>query len=333
MTDAVLHIKDLIKRYGDVEVLSNLNLAVTCGAIHGLVGLNGSGKTTTMECVLGMQGFDSGEVKVLGRHPRDLWKGAGDVVGIFDTPGLHPGLTVRQCLEHASLLCGKPVRKPTEVEALLGISKYSNYKIRQLSLGNRRRASIAHALIGQPAFVVLDEPFNGLDAGGVDDVLALIQRLNRQEGTSFLLSSHQLAYLESICTHLSILHQGKIALSASTSSLISPTESRLKLVCDHPDAARELLKQTLGVIKFEKVGSAFLLTLDGIGPADINRKLVMAGLSVSELQPEKRDLTALFQEIVSKAAPDAGAGKPGSGKPGSGKSAAGKKAPAPRAVV
>lgn len=300
MTEAVLHIKDLIKRYGDVEVLHHLNLEVTRGAIHGLVGLNGSGKTTTMECVLGMQGFDSGEVKVLGRHPRDLWQGAGDVVGIFDTPGLHPGLTVRQCLEHAQLLCGKPVHKPAEVEALLGITKYSHYKIRQLSLGNRRRASIAHALIGQPAFVVLDEPFNGLDAGGVDDVLALIQRLNRQEGTSFLLSSHQLAYLESICTHLSILHQGKIALSASTDELIRPSESRLKLVCDQAVAARELLKQTLGVINIEKEGSALMLTLDGIGSGDVNRKLVMSGVTVSELQPEKRDLSALFQKIVSQ---------------------------------
>lgn len=303
MTDAVLHIQNLIKRYGDVEVLHHLNLEVTRGAIHGLVGLNGSGKTTTMECVLGMQGFDSGEVKVLGRHPRDLWQGAGDVVGIFDTPGLHPGLTVRQCLAHASLLCGKPVRKPAEVEALLGITKYSNYKIRQLSLGNRRRASIAHALIGQPAFVVLDEPFNGLDAGGVDDVLALIQRLNREEGTSFLLSSHQLAYLESICTHLSILHQGKIALSESTEVLIRPSESRLKLVCDRPDAARKLLKQTLGVLNIEQEGSALMLTLDGIGPGDVNHMLVMSGQNVSELQPEKRDLTALFQQIVSNVTP------------------------------
>ena len=303
MTDAVLHIQNLIKRYGDVEVLHHLNLEVTRGAIHGLVGLNGSGKTTTMECVLGMQGFDSGAVKVLGRHPRDLWQGAGDVVGIFDTPGLHPGLTVRQCLAHASLLCGKPVRKPAEVEALLGITKYSNYKIRQLSLGNRRRASIAHALIGQPAFVVLDEPFNGLDAGGVEDVLALIQRLNREEGTSFLLSSHQLAYLESICTHLSILHQGKIALSESTEVLIRPSESRLKLVCDRPDAARKLLKQTLGVLNIEQEGSALMLTLDGIGPGDVNHTLVMSGQNVSELQPEKRDLTALFQQIVSNVTP------------------------------
>lgn len=302
MTAPILSIKDLIKRYGQTEVLHKLSLEVTSGAIHGLVGLNGSGKTTTMECVLGMQSFDGGNITVAGRAPQDLSKGEGDVVGIFDTPGLHPGLTVRQALEHAQLLCGKPVRTPEQVEKLLGISKYSSYRIRQLSLGNRRRASIAHALIGQPALVVLDEPFNGLDAGGVDDVLALIQRLNRHEGTSFLLSSHQLAYLESICTHLSILHQGRIVLSERTAALISPTESRLSVTCDHPEAARELLRQTVGVLRIEKQGSALLLTLDGIDSADINRKLVMSGLSVYSLQPERRDLTAMFHDIVSRSA-------------------------------
>jgi len=303
MATPILSIKDLIKRYGQTEVLKKLSLEVMTGAIHGLVGLNGSGKTTTMECVLGMQSYDSGTISVAGLAPHELCKGEGAVVGIFDTPGLHPGLTVRQSLEHAQLLCGKPVRTPEQVEKLLGISKYSSYRIRQLSLGNRRRASIAHALIGQPALVVLDEPFNGLDAGGVDDVLALIQRLNFEEGTSFLLSSHQLAYLENICSHLSILHQGKIVLSSRTSDLISPTESRLAVVCDHPDAARELLRQTVGVIRIEKKGQALMLTLDGIGPADVNHKLVMSGLSVSSLQPERRDLTAMFHDIVSNKQP------------------------------
>lgn len=302
MTESVLSIKDLIKRYGKVEILQKLNLEVTRGAIHGLVGLNGSGKTTTMECLLGIQPYDSGAVTVMGRRPATLWQGQGDVVGIFDTPGLHPGLTVRQCLEHARLLCGKPVRSPAEVEAMLGISRYASHKIRQLSLGNRRRASIAHALIGQPEFIVLDEPFNGLDAGGVDDVLALIRQLNQQHGTSFLLSSHQLAYLESVCTHLSILHEGRIALSASVPELNRSSASKLRLVCNHPEAARELLRQTLGVISIERSESAFLLALDGISAADINHRLVMAGLQVSGLHVQRHDLSALFHDIVTPAA-------------------------------
>jgi len=123
-----------------------------------------------------------------------LHSAKGKVVGIFDTPSLHLNLTVRQSLNHAALLVESQSRTPAQVEALLGIEKISNFKVKHLSLGNKRRASIAQALLGSPDLIILDEPFNGLDAGGVDDVLALIKNLNQEEGTSFLLSSHQLPY-------------------------------------------------------------------------------------------------------------------------------------------
>jgi len=300
--DNVLSIRGLNKRYGNTPVLNQLNLEVSRGAIHGLVGLNGSGKTTTMECVLGIQGYNSGDVQVLGRQPSNLWQGRGDVVGIFDTPGVHPGLTVRQVLEHARILCEKPVRTPAEVEKMLGISRYSNYKIRQLSLGNRRRTSIAHALIGQPAFVILDEPFNGLDAGGVQEVLALILKLNREEGTSFLLSSHQLAYLESICSHMAILHKGKIALSERIENLYGGKTgsqvSRLMIRCENSQAALELLRTQPGIRDLVAVESGVNLTLDGAQSSDINKTLVGVGIAVSELRLEKPSLTQVFQDIV-----------------------------------
>lgn len=298
----VLSIAALDKRYGTTAVLSQLHLTVERGAIHGLVGLNGSGKTTTLECVLGMQTFQSGELQVLGRHPSRLWQGRGDVVGIFDTPGLHPALTVRQVLEHARLVCGQPVRSPADVEDLLGISRYRNYKISQLSLGNRRRTSIAHALIGQPDFIVLDEPFNGLDAGGVDDVLALIKKLNREHGTTFLLSSHQLAYLENVCTHLAILHQGRIALNGSVDSLFHDRQARLDVHCDQPDQASTVLAGIRGVSAITRTGDgnhAWLsMTLADVEPAAINSALVLAGVQVSGLETHRPDLTQLFHEIV-----------------------------------
>jgi ABC-type multidrug transport system ATPase subunit len=304
--DSVLSISGLNKRYGKTSVLNQLNLEVSRGAIHGLVGLNGSGKTTTMECVLGIQDYNGGDIQVLGRHPSKLWQGRGDVVGIFDTPGVHPGLTVRQVLEHASILCEKPARTPATVEKMLGISRYSNYKIRQLSLGNKRRTSIAHALIGQPAFVILDEPFNGLDAGGVQEVLGLIQRLNREEGTSFLLSSHQLAYLESICSHMAILHNGKIALSERIDNLYGSQSgvqrSRLMIRCDNPQAALELLRTQPGIRDLAAVESGVNLTLDGAHSSAINKTLVGVGIAVSELRLEKPSLSQVFQDIVN--APD-----------------------------
>jgi ABC-2 type transport system ATP-binding protein len=181
----VISLAGVSKRYGNVDVLRDLDLTVQRGAIHGLVGLNGSGKTTTLECILGLQQMQSGSASILGFEPSDLYRAKGDVVAVFDTPSLHANLTVRQALSHAAHLIPaqkkpsasgvQPPRSVDEVMLLLGLSRYESFKIRSLSLGNRRRASIAHALLGNPKLVLLDEPFNGLDAGGVDEVLALIK--------------------------------------------------------------------------------------------------------------------------------------------------------------
>ena len=130
-------------------------------------------------------------------------------------------------LEYTRITCGKKDSVyPEEVEEKLGISRYRNYKVKNLSLGNRRRASIAQALIGKPDFIILDEPFSSLDAGGVDDLLLLIKELNRKEGITFLLASHQLPYLEQICTHVSILHEGAIALSIRIEELFELEHTR-----------------------------------------------------------------------------------------------------------
>ncbi len=294
-----LRVTGLNKRYGATVVLQDLQLQVEPGAVHGLVGLNGSGKTTTLECILGMRPFDGGEIRVLGHAPDALYRSEGAVVSIFDSPSLHPHLTVRQVLEHAALLCQHPVRSPAEVEALLGIVKYSGYRIRELSLGNRRRASIAQALLGSPGLVILDEPFNGLDAGGVDDVLDLIARLNREEGTAFLLSSHQLPYLERVCTHLSVLHKGRIAVSGAVSELFDAGDTRLRVRCD--DVVRALtLVQDLPGVQVEDTREPGVLTLR-IGQSNaalINQTLVSKGILVSELAPERPSLSSLFHAIT-----------------------------------
>jgi len=298
-----LFVKGLVKRYGKVEVLRQLDLEVMPGAVHGLVGLNGSGKTTTLECLLGLQPYHAGEIQVLGRSPQHLHRQHGDIVGIFDSPSLHPQLTVRQALEHAQLLSagdsGRQPRTPADVEAMLGIGRYSHYRIRHLSLGNRRRASIAQGLIGNPRMVILDEPFNGLDAGGVDDVLALISQLNRDDGTTFLLSSHQLPYLERICSHISILHQGRIAISDHVERLFNASQLRLLVHCSDAARAGALVQGMAGVTVEASVAGMLTLQLEGVSPAQINRQLIEQGIEVDELVRERNSLDALFRQITS----------------------------------
>lgn len=299
-----LSVTGLYKKYGQFEVLKGLDLVLYPGAIHGLVGLNGSGKTTTLECILGLQDFDRGEIRVLGHGPRKLHAAQGRIVAIFDTPSLNPNLTVRQSLRQALLLCDGAARKPAEVEAQLGITKFSDFKIKNLSLGNKRRASIAHALLANPEIILLDEPFNGLDAGGVDEVLALIKDLNQKQGTSFLLSSHQLPYLEEICSHIAILHDGQIAASDEKSRLLGSVLSTIRIQTNDNHRAAKIIGQQAGLsLQTNTSTDILLVNSEKIGPADINRQLVEQGLAVSEIVAERASLDSLFRRITQKPNP------------------------------
>lgn len=298
-----LSITGLKKNYGSFPVLNNLNLQIEKGSIHGLVGLNGSGKTTTIECILGLQTFDSGHITALGQTPKHLHLTKGRVVAVFDRPSLYPNLTLRQCLQHAQLLCEEPTRSISEIEELLGISRFSNFKTRRLSLGNKRRASIAQALLGDPELVVLDEPFNGLDAEGVDDVFNLIRTLNQEHNTTFLLSSHQLPYLEQICSHIAILHQGKITCSDTINNLLGNTQNTLKIRSSNKESAREAIKNIAGAELLNIDSEDYLnISLTDCDSATINRALVEKQIPIEELILERASLAGLFREITSEEA-------------------------------
>lgn len=299
-----LSVSHLNKSYGDFQVLRDLQLEVAPGAIHGLVGLNGSGKTTTLECLLGLQQFNSGNIELLGFSPASIHQSKGRIVAIFDTPSLNPNLTVRQCLQHATLLCDQAVRDCATVEALLGIEKFSRFKIKNLSLGNKRRASIAQALIGNPELVILDEPFNGLDAGGVDDVLELITRFNQDHGTTFLLSSHQLPYLEQICSHIAILHGGQIKLSDSKQALLQQSSTRLLVRTLQADRVKQFLTENQDVDLLESAEPDVLqLALHNMEASALNTLLVNHGIAVSELIQQRASLESLFRDVTSEDGP------------------------------
>ncbi len=296
-SDHALSISGLSKAYGAHQVLKQLNLEVSSNAIHGLVGLNGSGKTTTLECLLGLRSIDDGNISVLGLPPGNLHKAMGRVVAIFDQPSLNPNLTVRQCLQQASLLTHTTRRSFNEAEELLSIQRYSDFKIKNLSLGNKRRASIAQALLADPELVILDEPFNGLDAGGVEDILQLIGKLNRDAGTTFLLSSHQLPYLEKICSHIAILNDGDIAANGSVQELLN-NQQLIKLASPALQDAEKIIKELSSTRVIGREGDYLSLESTDLDSSEINQLLVSQNIPVSELILEKASLENLFHEIT-----------------------------------
>lgn len=309
LTQHPLTVSNLKKSFGKHQVLRGLDFRLEAAAIHGLVGLNGAGKTTTLQCILGLLPFDEGAVSVLGRSPGELYQCRGAVAVVFDEPCLHPHLTVSQTLQHAALLTGANRSELPALEALLGIQRYHDFKLRDLSLGNRRRASIAAALVGSPSLVILDEPFNGLDAGGVDDVLGLIKQLNQERGISFLLASHQLSYLERICSHMAVLHAGRVVSSGPIAELLAGGKPRLRLVTGQPQEAQQVLSAMSGVELHqaarvqESSGLATMVCeLNDLDSAAVNRLLVAAGIEVHELRLERRSLDSLFRELTGGAA-------------------------------
>lgn len=296
-----LSIKGLKKSFGSNTVLDGVEMNVEAGTIHGLVGLNGAGKTTAMSCMLGLQPYQQGMIQIFGKNPQHLYQTRGKVAAVFDEPCLHPNFSVEDVLQLAQLSVGSKDRSERLKQMrLLGIERYRSYKVKNLSLGNRRRTAIAQALVSKPAFIILDEPFNGLDAGGVDDVLALIKQLNQREGISFLLASHQLSYLESTCTHMSILHQGKVAKTGAIKQLLVDERSRVMLQVDKPSAAKEALNSMSGVSVLDDDGEsgAVVCELLDTTSAQLNRSLIEKGYAISELRLYKPSLNALFRSVT-----------------------------------
>jgi ABC-type multidrug transport system ATPase subunit len=294
---ALLEIRGLRKRFGRSEVLKGIDLTLHAGAVYGFVGLNGAGKTTTIECSLGLLRRTGGEVSVLGRPPGEIWRTAGRVGVALDTPCLHPHLTVREELDHAAIFCGREGRTPAEVEELLGIAGHRSQKTRKLSLGNRRRTSIALALLGRPELVVLDEPFSGLDAGGVEDLLALIGKLHRDEGMAILFSSHQLDLVERAATHVGLIHEGRMVREGALEEVVGGGRERLRIRVDDPvKALFELRGRKAGLL----ADGSLEVDLEGPSPAEVNAQLVRAGIGVSELRLERPSLAQLFHQVVKK---------------------------------
>lgn len=286
-------------RFGRTEVLKGIDAEVPAGAVCGFVGLNGAGKTTTIECSLGLLKGYRGEIRLLDRPPHELPRLRGRIGVVFDSPCLYPHLTVRQSLNHVFLLTGRKGRAPGEAEELLGVARFRDMKTRHLSLGNRRRTSIAAALVGRPELVILDEPFSGLDTGGVDDVVALIHSLTEEHGITFLLSSHQLHHIEKICSHLCIIHEGKILAQGTRDELLSKSTASLEISVDDRARALELLSARSDVEIEDGVEQGLIrVILRGAEPAALNSDLVRAGIAVSGLLTCQPSLERLFRELV-----------------------------------
>lgn len=291
----VLEVQSLHKRYGTFTAVHDASFSVEEGSIFGLLGPNGSGKTTTLACALGLLRPTSGTISVLGHTADRLHRTRGRVGVVFDDAVLVRGLTVQQELEYARRLFGYDGGRTVEDSLeLVGIPELASRPVTRLSLGQRKRMAVAGALVGGPELVVLDEPLSGLDPLGVRQFLRLLQRL-ASEGTTFVLSSHRLHEMQPVLTHAAILIAGRVALSGSLEELLAG-KGPITVDVDDPDAALEALRPIELDAKAE--GARVTIQPGTLGPGEINRLLVQAGVEVRGLGSSALDLPGLFSSLV-----------------------------------
>ena len=221
MAKKVLECKDLRKKFGSKEVLKGVNLEMYEGDILGFIGPNGAGKTTTIKLILGLQKINSGSVNINGFDIKKDFISAIDKVGaIVENPDMYMYLTGRQNLNMiARLYKDVDKKRIEEVIEISGLGKRIDDKVSKYSLGMRQRLGIAASIINKPNVLILDEPTNGLDPEGIKDLRDLLVRLAKEENMGILISSHNLAELESFCNKVCIIQNGSV-IETSTVELL-----------------------------------------------------------------------------------------------------------------
>lgn len=292
--ELILKTMDLTKRFGSKAAVDHVNMEIPRGEIYGFIGRNGAGKTTLMRLILSLALPSGGSFELFGEKPTaEHRKRIGSLV---ETPGLYNNSSAKENLTRFAILYGQD---PREVEGILntiGLLDTGSKKVGQFSLGMKQRLGIGIALLGHPEFIVLDEPVNGLDPAGIMEMRNLILHLNREQGITFLISSHLLDELGKIATRFGIINNGCLVEELSMAELSRLGSSKLRFVVDNPELARETLLPLLGEERISRQDYALMVDARPEEAADINRSLVLAGVGVSSIQREKLGLEEYFLE-------------------------------------
>ena len=231
--DYILETRSLSKHYGRFKALDGMNMHVPKGAIYGLVGKNGAGKTTLIRLICGLQEPSSGSFTLYGTENRDkaIVKARRRMGAVVETPSLYPDMTAEENLKMQYRVLGLPSFEGIgELLSLVGLENTGRKKARHFSLGMKQRLGIAVALAGDPDFLVLDEPVNGLDPQGIIEIRELILKLNRERQISVLISSHILDELSRLATHYGFVDSGRMVKEISAAELDAVCRKCVRLV-------------------------------------------------------------------------------------------------------
>ena len=223
MPQYILQTKELCKEFAHTAAVNRVSMNIQQGDIYGFIGENGAGKTTFMRMVAGLASPTSGTIKLFGQE--NLQAGRHHIGCTIENPALYKNMTARENLEIFRHAFGVKNTKSTDkVLSLMGLADTGRKRVGDFSLGMKQRLAIAVALLGNPQFLILDEPINGLDPVGIQELRNLFVQLNREQNITLLISSHILGELSKIATRYGIIHKGSLVSELSADDLMDQCE-------------------------------------------------------------------------------------------------------------
>ena len=298
----IIETEHLTKRYGNAAVVDGLSLSVPEGSVYGFIGPNGAGKSTTMKMLLGLVKPSEGEISLFGsrleeRNRLELLRQTGSLI---ESPACYGHLTGEENLQILAELKNVPMSDIDRVLEIVELTGSRRQKVRQYSLGMRQRLGIAQALLGNPKLLILDEPTNGLDPSGIQQIRTLIRDMPSRCGATVLISSHLLSEMEQMVDQVGIINHGKLLFQGELTALRRHSQGEISLRVLNPEKALPVLgklaipEPETGLFRLPAMGEALL--------AELVYRLSAARAGVVELNRHTKTLEEIFLSLTGEEA-------------------------------
>lgn len=292
----ILRTNTVSKKYTNYYAVDKVSISIKKGEIYGLIGKNGAGKSTLMKMIAGLVEPSEGSIELFGSFvPQTERYRIGCVI---ESPALYAELTAKQNLEVFRKAYGLSSKESVQqILKQVGLSQYENKIVKKFSLGMKQRLAIGIALLGNPDFLILDEPINGLDPTGIQDMRNFLLKLNREEHITIMISSHILGELSKIATKYGIIKNGKLIEEITAKELNEKCQCCLKIKASDTAQAAILIEKNLHTKNYEILSDNNIRIFEYIdNPGIVNSLLVNHGISVDECTVTKESLEDYFNE-------------------------------------
>jgi ABC-2 type transport system ATP-binding protein len=298
MSNLAISVRDLSKKYGERMAVSHINFDVPLGTVCGFVGPNGSGKTTTMRMLLGLISHTGGNGQVLDASIDEPAKYLSQVGAMIEGPAFYPALTGAENLRVLATLGGFPQERVQTLLNQVGLGDRAKSKYKTYSLGMKQRLGIAAALLPNPKLLMLDEPTNGLDPEGIQEVRALLRQL-ADNGTTVFVSSHLLSELEIISDYLVMLRKGEVVFSGKIEELLLAQQHVIIAKGQNPGDLEKILTLATGMGHSASIrNNEVHIQANADWAATLNRAAFDAGITLAQLSPQVPNLEETFFEMT-----------------------------------